>query len=562
MKYRHSIFFAALSAAALYGLSSSARADEYLRADAYNDNVTSGNYLDLWAYEDYLVDGMLKRSGLEVTTSQINSDGSTEVVVAGGNHSVGSSGERGDILGGKRGQSVTSTNLTINGGYNIERIIGGNYGLGYVEGDRNIVINGGSANYIYGGDWYVGQRADSYNHPTLKKYIEGFYSEETYGVQSSTDVWTPKKSDGNINITVNGGEIGQIRGGHNCATGVIDPKVDIGYSLDEDGNVTVLRPYSVGGDVNIVLTGGTVGTGSGDAIRGAGGSGCSVDGNVNITVKGSAVVNGNIYAGARNVYAQVGGSCIKIEGGVVNGNVYGGGSWDTYSTRTLGDTEIHLTGGTINGSVYAAGDRDIVEGSTHVYFSGTGTALSEGSIVSGGGINDAEVQGTRYLHIGEPDVVTECTLTIADFDEVIIASGSTANLTNLTSPLARAGYVLDNVTLLTSSNSANNVITLNLNGIRTAKLTLAVQLTEGETELSDYTITLLGDGWATEDLPTELVFFNSLGEEIAASNIQLTSSTLSGESSFTISASVPEPASSALAVWGLSLLAMRRRRKH
>lgn len=143
---------------------------------------------------------------------------------------------------------------------------------------------------------------------------------------------------------------------------------DIGWSLDENGNETNLRPYSVGGDVNIVLEGGTVGTGSGDAIRGAGGSKCSVDGNVNITVKGDAVVKGN---------------------------------------------------------------RDIVVGNTHVTFLGNGTVLSEGCIVSGGGINGAEVLGTRYLHIGEVDIETTCSLNIMDFDEIIIAKGSEANLNSV-----------------------------------------------------------------------------------------------------------------------------------
>lgn len=148
---------------------------------------------------------------------------------------------------------------------------------------------------------------------------------------------------------------------------------DIGWSLDENGNETNLRLYSVGGDVNI-------------------------------TVKGDAVVKGNIYAG---------------------------GSWDTTATRTLGDTEIILSGGKVTGNIYGAGNRDIVVGNTHVTFLGNGTVLSEGSIVSGGGINGAEVLGTRYLHIGEVDIETTCSLNIMDFDEIIIAKGSEANLNSV-----------------------------------------------------------------------------------------------------------------------------------
>lgn len=57
--------------------------------------------------------------------------------------------------------------------------------------------------------------------------------------------------------------------------------------------------------------------------------------------------------------------------------------------------------------------------------------LSEGSIVSGGGINGAEVLGTRYLHIGEVDIETTCSLNIMDFDEIIIAGGAEANLNSV-----------------------------------------------------------------------------------------------------------------------------------
>ena len=470
---------------------------------------------------------------------------------------MGASGEKGDIAGGKRGQSVTSTHLTINGGTNIERVIGGNYSLGYVEGDRNITINGGNINYIYGGDWYVETDRPVTPDAPQNKYINAYYSEDTYGVQSSTGVWTPKKSDGDINITVTGGSVGQIRGGHNCASGVVNDDENIGWSLDENGKETNLRPYSVGGDVNIVLEGGTVGTGSGDAIRGAGGSKCSVDGNVNITVKGDAVVKGNIYAGARNTYGQIGGSCIKIEGGEVTSNIYAGGSWDTTATRTLGDTEIILSGGKVTGNIYGAGNRDIVEGNTHVTFLGNGTELSEGSIVSGGGINGAEVQGTRYLHIGEVDIETTCSLTIADFDELIITGGSEATL-NAT---PQATLTLENITLLTTTDTTEHTITLNLNGISTEKLTIAIQFTTADTELNDYTITLICDELDTTELTTEIILIDAQGNKISDTDVQFSESAIEGGTQFTVVASIPEPTTATLSLLALAGLAMRRRRK-
>jgi hypothetical protein len=183
--------------------------------------------------------------------------------------------------------------------------------------------------------------------------------------------------------------------------------------------------------VNIVLTGGTVGkAGQSDAIRGAGGSWCSVDGNVNITVKDEATVIGNIYAGARNKYGQVGGTEIRIEGGEVSGDIYAGGSYDTYQTIAQGNTAVVLTGGKVTGSIYAAGYNDIVQGNTRVTVLGSGTELSADSIVSGGGIGEQQtVLGTRELIIGSTDIKTTCSLTIQDFDQVSIAVGSEATLT-------------------------------------------------------------------------------------------------------------------------------------
>lgn len=557
MKYRHSILLAALSAAAIYALNSTAQAETtYLNPGEYTDNVKDGDYVDLWAYEDYLENGMLKRSGLQLTTSKIE-NGSTVVIVAGGDHTVGASGEKGDIAGGKRGQSVTSTNLTINGGTNIERVIGGNYSLGYVEGNRNIVINGGTINYVYGGDWYVEKDRAVTPDGQPNKYVNAYYDKDSYGVQSSTEVWTPKKSAGDINITVTGGTVGQIRGGHNCATGVITG--DIGMYEDENGNVTEHRPYSVGGNVNIVLEqNAVVGTGSGDAIRGAGGSYCSVDGIVNITIKDNATVKGNIYAGARNTYGQIGGSCIKIEGGEVTGNVYGGGSFDTTGTTTLHDTEIILSGGKVNGNIYAAGDGDTVKGNTTVTVLGNGTEQRAGDIISGGGINNATVEGTKTLELGNSDLAAKCSLNIRDFDEVIISSGSDATLNSVT----RAASTLDNVTLLATTNDTENTFTLNLNGIHTNKLTLAIQLADNITELSDFSISLISNSLVTSDLLTEVIFLDMQGNEISgSSDVQLSGAAFTGGTTFSISASIPEPTTVTLSILALAALAARKRRR-
>ncbi len=479
------------------------------------------------------------------------SDGSTKVIVSGGSHYIPADQGGGDICGGKVGETVKETTVIINGGTSIKRIIGGNENYGYIEGDRNIEVNGGDANYIYGGDWYIQP-----NHGGL---TEGYYSEDTYGVKSSTGEWVPMKSKGDINITVNGGSVGQIRGGHNCETNVNinpDKTEDIGYYVDENGQVTDKRPYAVGGDVNIVLTGGTVGTGSEDAIRGAGGSWCSVDGNVNITVKDNAMVKGNIYAGARNKYGQVGGSTISIEGGEVQGNVYAGGSFDTYQTLTQGDTHVVLSGGKVTGNVYAAGNNDIVKGDTYVTVLGNGTQLGENSIVSGGGTGNLQtVHGTRNLIIGSSDVETACSLTIQDFDALIIAAGSEATLT------ATTDFSLKNVTMMVNVAADSNVVTLNLAGITADTWRLVFQLTEEQSvygaEINVENITISGTGLELATISPELVFIDAAGNELSVGNAVISG----GNGVYSVTATIPEPTTATMSVLALAALAARRRRK-
>ena len=480
------------------------------------------------------------------------SDGSRMVIVTGGDHFIPVDKGGGDICGGKVGETVKETTIIVNGGTRIKRIIGGNENYGYIEGDRNIIINDGEADNIYGGDWYIKP-----NHGGL---TNGYYSEETYGVQSSTNEWVPLKSKGDINITINGGKIGQLRGGHNCEDGVNinTTSPDIGYYVDENGNTTETRPYSVGGDVNIVISGGEVGkAGQSDAIRGAGGSMCSVDGTVNITVKDEARIIGDIYTGARNKYAQVGGTNVSIEGGKVEGDVFAGGSYDSCSALNLGDAAVTLSGGEVTGNVYAAGDKDVIKGDTRVTVLNNGTKLGENSIVSGGGVNGALVEGTRYLNIGSRELAATCALNITDFDVLTVADGSSATL----SAVEGSPLTLDNLTLLTTTSAAQHAISLNLDGVTFSDFTIAICLDSPSADLSNFSLTLTGEGLENIANPN-VVFLDSVGNELQGENLQLTylqhSST---ENQYIISASVPEPATATLSLLALAGLAARRRRR-
>lgn len=544
MKLGFNPLFSLLSAAVVCISATGARAED------------AASYVDPWSNDS--------NSTIEYVRTD-NNDGSTVVTVTSGNHNDG------DITGGKSTLSVKETTIILNGGENIKRIIGGNEDYGYVEGDRNIIINGGEADYIYGGDWYVEPNRGG-------GYITGYDSPEKYGVQSSSGAWCPKKSVGDINITVNGGTIGQIRGGHNCADGVnIDPKkgdaVDMGWSVDENGNATDKRPYSVGGDVNIRISGGTVGTGSGDAIRGAGGSWCSVDGNVNITVEEDALVRGNIYAGARNVYGQVGGANVTISGGRVEGNIYAGGSYSSQSTITQGDTAVTLSGGKITGSVYAAGDKDIVQGGTSVTIKGAGSSV--GGSISGGGINGATIKGARVLVVDasyagsheysimdftQADIDASISLseiaTAAEGTDITLADGATLTLSSV---LITEGALVFNggmgtVAFAEGADLSLNGTTIDLGGTD-VKLGSGLTLLVADVESVGDNIALFEH--AGEGSEYEGVTITFADAEGGTKSVKLAR----GADGSIYTTAIPEPTTASLSLLALAALCARRRRR-
>ena len=273
-------------------------------------------------------------------------------------------------------------------------------GSGVVFGKREVNISGGEVTYLVAGAMMHGVTdANHYNQP--------------YNPNSPNPYVSPE----DVVLNISGGKVGQIRGGLNAnGGGIIDPTTEC------------IGSYKLGGDVIMNIAGSAQigGMGEKDAIRGAGGSHCCVDGNVQINISENANVIGNIYAGARNGLmgeaAYVGGTEINISGGTITGNVYAGGSHDDgYHTIVQNDTNITITGGTINGDVYGAGNKDIVEGNTTVKLLGGSITGS----VYGGGTDGSEVRGSRTLLIGSADKAYKGSVTaIGDFTEVIVAAGS------------------------------------------------------------------------------------------------------------------------------------------
>lgn len=353
-----------------------------------------------------------------------------------------------------------------------------------VKGGSKIVVKAGTIDTLVGGIYNMGG-AKSINFTGT-----GTGGNVTSGGTSA--YWFPYKNDKDITIEIQGGSVGQIYGGHNTLNSSAI-KAEVKYYEDENPGLTWQEtvkdaPWAVGGNINISISGGTVGGTYKDgvlqdAIRGAGGSRSSVDGSVNIEISGGTIT-GDIYAGARNVGGYVGGTTVNITGGTINGDVYAGGSYDAadgYQSTVKGATKMELSGGYIDGNVYAGGMNDIVQGDTEITMLGdtvevTGT-INGGCDNSGSDTKLGSVGGDKVINMGNDSVGYKGTVKLADFTQVNAVNGE-VTIESLTRAaegtsvnVAEAGSIETKAGVLTNLNELNVDGTLNIdmNGADTTK---------------------------------------------------------------------------------------------
>ena len=310
-------------------------------------------------------------------------------------------------------EKFESATITMNGG-KLGTLSGHGVQGNAVTGDTTVIMNGGSTGLIVGGTAYTNKA--NRDVTVLGTSPEGWdVTDFAYKANylNETDESIQKQ---NINIEVNGGTVGQIRGTHSGHSQV-HLYTDDGYltQLHKSGDADAIakymqsNPLALSGNVNIDVNGGSIiAKNAGDsetaAIYGGGGTGFSVDGSVNIAVGGDANLVGDIIAGSSNNYTFVGSTNTVISGGSIKGNVYGGGDGSDPKSNVAGGqaplvkngTTVVLSGGTIDGDVYAAGLKDQVNGGTNVVIKNGGTKVT--GTISGMGV-DSEVNGERLLSI-------------------------------------------------------------------------------------------------------------------------------------------------------------------
>ena len=291
------------------------------------------------------------------------------------------------VIGGADGATVEgNTQVIVNSG-EIGAIYGGLNGVH--NGATNIVVNGGKVGNIYGADGVGGTvNGNIYIH------VKDANVEQLYGSNYHYDSSMESKFGGvkgNVSITVDGNsKVGQIRGGIN--TTAQESEAIAKEKMVLDGNVNVnVKGNAVVGDGSV-------------AIIGGGGSYGSVKEHVSINISENATVNGDVFAGANSVESDSSENLPYVgtntylsvnDNAKVDGNLFGG---SRRNGVVKNNTSVSVNGGTVTGNVYGGGQQgSTVEGMTVVRANG---GVIKGDIY-GGGRNGGVVNKQTYVQTYE-----------------------------------------------------------------------------------------------------------------------------------------------------------------
>ena len=291
------------------------------------------------------------------------------------------------VIGGADGATVDgNTQVIVNSG-EIGAIYGGMGGIH--NGATTIEVNGGKVGNIYGADGVGGTvNGNIYIH------VKDANVEQLYGSNYHYDSSMESKFGGvkgNVSITVDGNsKVGQIRGGIN--TTAQESEAIAKEKMVLDGNVNVnVKGNAVVGDGSV-------------AIIGGGGSYGSVKEHVSINISENATVKGDVFAGANSVDNDTSGNLPYVgtntwlsvnDNATVNGNLFGG---SRRNGVVKNNTYVSVNGGTVTGSVYGGGQQgSTVEGMTVVRANG---GVINGNIY-GGGRNGGVVNKQTYVQTYE-----------------------------------------------------------------------------------------------------------------------------------------------------------------
>ena len=305
---------------------------------------SSSVYLTYGMTDSGYANGWLEIDGTNVNTALYGTSGGFAGTI---NWNIKSGTIRNLAAGADAGGSAGAVNLTIGGGDFTGVVYAG--GFGNVGGRTATLISDG----LFRKDFYAGALANKLAAATGVGNVSltvdgGTFGGNIYGASSVKTVGIGggiRHTAGDVTLTIAGGETTNgdfclFSGGY--ATGTASGTV---YTVDS---------------VSATIAGGSWGEATnGRGVFGgimASGVAAEVLGDVNLTISGGTM--GNVFGGGwaqKNGTSTVGNVNISIQGGNIT-NVLGGGSHSTSGGSTAaGDVTITVSGGSITGAIYARG---------------------------------------------------------------------------------------------------------------------------------------------------------------------------------------------------------------
>ena len=339
------------------------------------------------------------------------------------------------VFGGGNAASVPSTNVKIYGADSIANVFGGGNGISGVaadvDGQTVVNIYGGHIGKVFGGSNKTGTIGGTITVNVTKSNdcSDAMLISEVYGggnmAPSSagtinisctgTDGYIDKvfgganaaQINGNIDLKINGGNIGDVFGGNNASgniTGTV--KVTVGDAPENCGVFKIKNVYG-GGNLapyghntnypSVSIVSGTITEG----VYGGGyGQPAVITGNPQVTVTGGSI--GAVYGGG-NAAAVTGNTVVSVSNAAVSGSVYGGGN----AAGISGTTSVTVSSGTIGTGIYGGCNAQGTVGSTatvNVTGGTIGTAQTPANIHGGGFGNATRVLGSVSVTLANTTV--------------------------------------------------------------------------------------------------------------------------------------------------------------
>lgn len=295
----------------------------------------------------------------------------------------------GYVYGGGNAASVAATDVTIYGGNTIGNVFGGCYGAN-VNGNTNVKIYGGTIGAVYGGNNQSGSITGNMNVTVNKQTEEGHLSCEMHITEVYGGGNKAASQVGNIAI-------------HCTGTGATEG-IEYVYGGANQADIN--------GNIELTIDEGRIGN-----VFGGNNNSGSISGAITVTIekKASSCVweIGNVFGGG-NLAQYSGTPLVYIKNGTV-ANVYGGGNGDpddssqepgqvTGTNVTIGDNTVNDYCAIITGNVYGGGNAAKVSGNTLVTYNDNNASSTVGNLFGGG--NAAGVTGTATVNMTLGTVTT------------------------------------------------------------------------------------------------------------------------------------------------------------